>query len=146
MNRRAEGATLIEFCLVLLTFLMFFLGLLDFSRMLFTWNAAGEAARSGARYAAVCAQPGLYTGAVLTKVQALLPEVNAIALEWTPAGCTPATCQGVTLTITDLRFQWIAPIPGSVPPLWDALSANQFSSSLPREAMHQDPNANAICD
>ncbi|HZX28875.1 MAG TPA: TadE family protein [Telluria sp.] len=146
MNRHARGATLIEFCLVLLMFLMVFLGLLDFSRMLFTWNAATEAARAGARYAVVCAQPGSGTGSVLAKMQALLPEVEGVALAWTPAGCTPATCQGLTLTITDLRFRWIAPLPGSVPPLWDAMSVNQFSTYLPREAMHQDPNSAALCD
>ena len=48
-----RGATLIEFALGLLIFLMFLLGVVDFSRMLYTWAAATEATRAGARYAVV---------------------------------------------------------------------------------------------
>jgi Flp pilus assembly protein TadG len=49
-----SGATTIEFALGLLIFLTFTLGIVDFSRMLFTWTAASEVTRYGARYAAVC--------------------------------------------------------------------------------------------
>jgi Flp pilus assembly protein TadG len=47
------GATAVEFALVLIIFLTFVLGITDFSRMLYTWNAANEATRAGARYAVV---------------------------------------------------------------------------------------------
>jgi pilus assembly protein CpaE len=53
-SHHERGATIVEFALALLVFLMFLFGILDFSRMLFTWVAANEAARAGARYAAVC--------------------------------------------------------------------------------------------
>ena len=52
--QRQAGATIIEFSLVLIVFLTFFLGILDLSRMLFSWGAANEATRAGARYAVVC--------------------------------------------------------------------------------------------
>ena len=51
---RQAGSTAVEFALVLLVFLTFLLGITDFSRMLYTWNAATEATRAGARYAVVC--------------------------------------------------------------------------------------------
>jgi Flp pilus assembly protein TadG len=146
MRRPARGATLVEFSLVLLLFLMVLLSLLDFSRMLFTWSAANEAARLGARYAIVCAQPGNYSATVLAKMQVLLPSVQGIDMTWSPNGCTTATCQGLTLKITDLRFQWISPLPGATAPLWTSLSGNGFSTYLPREAMHADPNSSIICD
>jgi hypothetical protein len=43
---------------VLLAFLMFLLGVTDFARMLFAWNAATESTRLGARFAVVCADTG----------------------------------------------------------------------------------------
>ena len=54
MKKPESGSALVEFALALPIFLMFMLGVLDFSRMLFTWNAANEATRAGARYAVVC--------------------------------------------------------------------------------------------
>ena len=54
LRLRQAGATRVEFALVLLIFLAFMLGVVDFSRLLFTWNAAAEVTRAGARYAVVC--------------------------------------------------------------------------------------------
>ena len=71
--RCERGATIIEFALALLVFLMFLFGILDFSRMLFTWVAANEAARAGARYAAVCDDTA-QQAKVLARMQALLPQ------------------------------------------------------------------------
>ena len=45
MRSRQTGATIVEFSLVLMLFLTLFLGILDFARMLWTWNAANEATR-----------------------------------------------------------------------------------------------------
>lgn len=139
---RQSGATAVEFALVLLIFLTFLLGILDFSRMLFTWNAANEATRAGARYAVVC-DDTTKAGQVLAKMQAILPQIQTIALDWTPASCTSATCEGVTLTITGLKYQWISPIAGlaGLP----AIPMPSFSTFLSREIMGQDPNNSAIC-
>jgi Flp pilus assembly protein TadG len=54
MSKKQSGATAVEFALVLIVFLTFFLGITDFARMLFTWGAANEASRNGARFAAIC--------------------------------------------------------------------------------------------
>ena len=37
MKSKQSGSTVVEFALVLIVFLMFFLGITDFARMLFTW-------------------------------------------------------------------------------------------------------------
>lgn len=142
LNHSNVGATTVEFALVLIVFLTFFLGITDFSRMLFTWNAANEATRAGARYAVVCDDTG-YKPQVLAKMQALLPQIGDINLAWSPAGCTSATCEGVTVTITSLNYQWISPIAGSAQ--LAAISMPSFSTYLPREIMRQDPNSAAIC-
>jgi Flp pilus assembly protein TadG len=142
MKRHAHGATTVEFALVLLIFLTFLLGIVDFSRMLFTWSAAGEATRAGARYAVVCDDTGR-KDAVLARMQALLPQVGDISLTWEPAGCTSTSCQGVTVTITSLDYQWISPIAGLARLASRAMPG--FSTYLPREIMRQDPNSAAIC-
>lgn len=143
---RQRGATAVEFALVLLMFLMFTLGIVDFARMLYTYNAATEATRVAARYAAVCAASGMTNHAqVLAKVQSLMPMVQSanLTLTWDPPSCDPTTCVGVRATLSNFTFKWIAPIPGIgglaprlMPPM---------TTYLTREAMRQDPNSDLIC-
>lgn len=141
MKRQMTGATTVEFALGLLVFLMLVLGIVDFARMLFTWSAANEATRAGARYAVVCddtAQQAL----VLARMQALLPQITTVSVAWTPAGCTASTCEGVTVGITGLNYQWISPIVGAAAPL---IPMPSFSTFLPREVMRKDPHSPTIC-
>ena len=70
LKSRQSGATAVEFALVLLIFLTFLLAITDFSRMLYTWNAASEATRAGARYAVVCDNTG-NKAQVLAKMQSI---------------------------------------------------------------------------
>ena len=140
MNARQSGSTSVEFALVFTLFMCFFLGITDFARMLFTWNAANEASRYGARFAAICDDTG-NKAKVLARMQAVLPQIVDINLDWQPAGCTAATCQGVAVTITNLKYQWISPIPGAT---MAAFSLPTFSTYLPREIMKQDAVAAAV--
>ena len=141
MKATERGATTVELAFVLLVFLMFLLSVLDFSRMLFTWNAAAEAARLGARYAVVCATTSSQAQA-LAKMQSLMPEIGGATMTWDPAGCDSSTCEGVTVTITGLNFRWLSPITGLVIPV---RSLPPFSTRFPREMMGQDPNNALIC-
>jgi len=138
MNKKQSGATAVEFALVLIIFLTFFLGITDFARMLFTWGAANEATRNGARFAAICDDTA-NKATVLARMQGMLPQIGDIDLAWDPAGCTPATCEGVTVTITNLNYQWISPIAGSA--ALAPIPMPTFSTYLPREIMKQDPVA-----
>jgi hypothetical protein len=142
-NSRQWGATAVEFALVLLIFLTFLLAITDFSRMLFTWNAAAEATRAGARYAVVCDNT-TRDAQVLAKMQAMLPQIDDIDVVWDPPGCTTGTCEGVTVSIVGLDYQWISPIAGlgiAVSPI----SMPTFQTYLPREIMGTDPNDATIC-
>jgi len=141
MKRQMVGATTVEFALGLLIFLMLLLGILDFARMLFTWSMANEATRAGARYAVVCDDTS-QQALVLAQMQALLPQITAVSVAWTPASCTAATCQGVTVGITGLNYQWISPIVGAAAPL---IPMPSFSTFLPREVMRKDPHSATIC-
>lgn len=141
MKRQMAGATTVEFALGLLVFLMLVLGIVDFARMLFTWSAANEATRAGARYAVVCDDTG-QQALVLARMQALLPQITAVSVAWTPSGCTAATCEGVTVGITGLNYQWISPIVGATAPL---IPMPSFSTFLPREVMRNDPHSPTIC-
>ena len=138
MNKKQSGSTVVEFALVLIIFLTFFLGITDFARMLFTWGAANEATRYGARFAAICDDTG-NKAKVLARMRAVLPQIGDIKLTWDPVGCTAATCQGVMVEITSLNYQWISPIAGRGP--LAAISMPKFSTYLPREIMKQDPVA-----
>jgi hypothetical protein len=140
-KRRQRGATTIELAFVLVTFFMFLLAVLDFSRMLFTWNAATEAARIGARYAVVCASTTNQAQA-LAKMRKMVPEIGGVALAWEPVGCDPGSCEALTVTITGLNFHWLSPVTGVVMPV-RALPA--FSTRFPREMMGQDANNAVIC-
>mgnify|MGYP000915238339 CR=1 FL=1 len=131
-----RGATLIEFALGLLIFLMFLLGVVDFSRLLYTWTAANEATRAGARYAVVCDDLNQKTS-VLQYMKNRLPQITDVKVDW--GNCTTATCQSVTVSIPKdgLKFQWIAPIVGSA--AQTVIDMPGFSTTLTREIMRQDP-------
>jgi Flp pilus assembly protein TadG len=141
MRHAQRGSTIVEFALVLLIFLMFLLGIVDFSRMLFTWNAATEATRAGARYAVVCDSTA-DQAAVLSRMQQMLPQITSASVNWNPAGCTPTSCESVTVSITGMNHNWISPIPGVIAP---TIPSAPFSTTLIREIMRQDPNSPAIC-
>ncbi len=145
VRSRQAGATIVEFALVLLVFLTFLLGITDFGRMLFTWNAAAEASRAGARYAVVCDDTGK-EALVLARMQQLLPQITSITVEWTPAGCGPTTCEGARVKITGLNYHWISPIAGLAS--LAEIPMPTFETYLPREVMRQDANSvfgAAIC-
>jgi Flp pilus assembly protein TadG len=142
VKSRQLGSTAIEFALVLFLFFTFMLGITDFSRMLYSWNAANEATRAGARYAVVCDNTA-DAAQVLTKMQALMPQVQSINLAWDPAGCDAGSCVGVNVTITNLNYQWISPIAGLA--RLAPIAMPSFSTYLTRESMRQDAHSGDMC-
>lgn len=141
MKFRVSGSTAVEFALILVILWMFLFGILDFTRMLFTWGAANEASRDGARYAAICDDTA-NKAKVLLRMQRILPQIQDINLAWSPVGCTVSTCEGVNLTITSLNYQWISPLFGQGP--LAAIAMPTFSTYSPREVMRQDITAASI--
>jgi len=147
MRARQTGATIVEFSLVLMLFLMLFLGILDFARMLWTWNAANEATRWGARVSVVCDRGA---AAVLASMQKFVPQLAAanVQIDWYDAAgnisatCDSTNCAGVNVLITGLNYQWLSPLGFATQA---AIPMPGFSTYLPREIMGQDPNSSAVC-
>ena len=154
MKQKQTGATTVEFALVLVIFLTFFLGILDFSRMLWTWNAASEATRWGARVAVVCDKGA---ARVLASMQKFLPQLTAsnLQIDWydktdaISTTCiakklveTDSVCSAVNIRITGLQYKWLSPIGYG---LRTAITMPGFSTYLPREVMGQDPNSSTVC-
>jgi len=139
---RQGGATAVEFALVLIMFLAVVLGITDFARMLFTWSAANEATRAGARYAAVCDNTA-DAGLVLAKMQAMLPNVTTADIVWDPPGCSPTSCVGVRVGITGLNYNFISPLAGLAQV--GAIPMPTFATYLTREDMRQDAHAATNC-
>ncbi|HJU70880.1 MAG TPA: TadE/TadG family type IV pilus assembly protein [Paucimonas sp.] len=146
-RQKQSGATIVEFALVLTIFLTFFLGILDFARMLWTWNAANEATRWGARVSVVCDKGAT---AVLASMKKFVPQLTAanVKIDWydatgsVSATCDHTNCAGVSVQIINLDYQWISPIGfGNHAPI----PMPGFSTYLPREVMGQDPNSAAVC-
>lgn len=134
MKTRQNGSTTVEYALVLLSYLIFTIGLMDFARLLYTWNAANEATRAGARYAVVCADPSS-NARILAKMQGLMPQITSTSINvvWSPAGCDASNCEGVTVSLTGMNFSWIVPFTGALAkPL---MVTPGFSTYLPREMM-----------
>ena len=146
-HKGQQGATTIEFALVLMFYLTFLLGVLHMSRLLWTWNAASEATRWGARVAVVCDRGA---SAVLARMKTYLPQLTDanVVVEWydgagnVSPSCTFANCQGVNVRIVNLNYQWLAPLGFSRIAPWPMPS---FSTYLPREIMGQDPGSASIC-
>lgn len=146
-NKKQTGATMVEFALVLIVFLTFLLGIIDFSRMLWTWNAANEATRWGARTSVVCNKDA---PVVLSNMQKFLPQLTAsnVEIDWYGAdgninnACTPSNCAGVSVRIVNLNYQWISPVGFSN---YGSIPMPGFSTYLPRESMGQDIDSPDIC-
>ncbi|MDT4879376.1 hypothetical protein FQZ97_1150470 [compost metagenome] len=114
------------------------IGIVEFSRVLFYWNTAGEATRLGARVAAVC---DYKANGIYSQMKQLLPILSTDNIQVTyepsfPTKCDPdaatarSTCESVTVRIVGLKVDTVIPIvPVSVtmPP---------FTTTLPRESMN----------
>lgn len=143
------GATAVEFALGLIIFLSFFLAVVDFSRMLWTWNAAGEATRWGARLAAIC---GKDSPIVLERMRVLLPQLQAgqVVVDWydrygvnnSCTGAGDAGCRGLHLQLSGMAYSWISPVGWSAGQL---MPMPGFSTFLPVESMGRDPGSAGVC-
>ena len=143
---------------MLMLFLMFFLGIVDFARMLWTWGAANEATRLGARIAVVCDNTFAMKNLVVSRMQTYLPQLTStnVSLEWfgvsgsVSGTCTntlgtplASQCIGVRVSITGLNYQWISPL--YFANYTGTITMPSFATYLPVEIMGQDPNSSSVC-
>ncbi|CAI08212.1 hypothetical protein ebA3709 [Aromatoleum aromaticum EbN1] len=139
-RKRQGGVAAVEFAVVAALFFTLLIGIMEFGRMLWTWNAAAEATRLGARLAVVCDKED--APIVETRMRQMLPSFAAATitidyLDPPNASCDAATCKSVLVRLSDYTHQTIIPfIPLAVP-----LPA--FQTTLPRESMSS--SGNPVC-
>lgn len=129
---RQTGVAAIEFALISAAFFTLLIGIMEMGRLLWTWNAAVEATRMGARVAAVCS---MNNSEILARMTTMLPTLSSsnVTVSYIDPGnvsCTVNTCKEVSVSLHDYQHQTIIPfVPMSVtlPP---------FQTTLPREYMN----------
>lgn len=106
---RQKGAAAVEFALIAILFFSLLLGILEFGRVLFTYNSAVEATRYGARVAVVC---DIGSTAVVSRMQLILPAIATanVAVNYEPTACIQATCQRVKVKIQGLSVTPLIPV------------------------------------
>jgi Flp pilus assembly protein TadG len=123
----------VELAVVCVLFITVLLGVMEMSRLLWTWNAAAEATRLGARLAVVCDKNDPI---IKTRMEQMLPALDPsnILIEYLDPGqainsCTPATCKSVRVTLSGYTHVPIIPfVPMSI-------SIPPFQTTLPKEYM-----------
>lgn len=132
-SRRQAGVAAVEFAIVAAVFFMILIGAMEMGRLLWTWNAAAEATRLGARMAVVC---DINEPAIKTRMRERLPALQDanVTIAYLPAGCSDATCQSVQVTLSGYTHAPIIPyVPLSIP-------IQSFQTTLPREFMQSAGN------
>lgn len=133
---------MVEFAIVAVVFFMLLLGIMDFGRMLFQWNAAAEATRWGARVAVVCDHDSNQIRALMKRIMPELTDANILITYYNPEGspsasCDKSTCKGVEVRLSNFSFTPISPLMNfgltAVPP---------FATYLVRESMETRNAAN----
>lgn len=144
-RQRQRGTTSVEFALVGTVLFMVLFGLIEFGRLLFTWNVLDEATRRAARLAVVC--PVTAAGQAFAKDAGafggtMLPNFTAanIVLSYLQEdGVTPATSTADTYyvrsSITGYQHQMLIPF-------FDiTLDSLGFETTLPAESLGVHPAA-----
>jgi Flp pilus assembly protein TadG len=136
-----RGIAAVEFAIVGGLLCTLLLGVMEMGRLLFTWNAAVEATRFGARLAVVCDMNG---SNIKTRMISRLPTLTTtnITISYLnpPAAvnsCTAATCKAVRVSLTGYTHTTIMPFV----PLTLTLPA--FSTTLRKEFMSS--TSNEVC-
>jgi Flp pilus assembly protein TadG len=148
VSSRHSGATMVEFAIVAAVFISLLLAITDFGRLLFTWNAAAEVTRRGARIAVVCDQ--LIPDQVRDRMRTIMPQLtnaNIVIKYYDPIGsesnCDINTCKAVSVSLTGVTFDPISPF---LP--FGLIAVPDFRTYLLRESM-EDINAagdqNPVC-
>ena len=146
MKRRSHpssqrGVAAVEFALICGLLCTLLLGVMEMGRLLWTWNAAVEATRFGARLAVVCDKDDSH---IKTRMISRLPSLQnsniTISYLNPPAAvntCTAATCKAVKVSLTGYTHTTIIPFV----PL--TLTLPPFGTTLRKEFMSS--TSNEVC-
>jgi Flp pilus assembly protein TadG len=141
-----KGAAAVEFALIGIVFFTLLLGIIEFGRLLFTWNSVAEATRWGARVAVVCDKDDPAIKERMRRVAGLLTDGNITVRYLNPPNavntCDKTNCKSVEVSVSGATFTPLIPFLGltlTIPP---------FTTALPRESMESINGAgelNPIC-
>lgn len=148
MKRSQAGSGIVEFALVAVLFLTVLLAIMDFGRILFTWNSVAEATRLGARISVVCDKNAERVGQGMQKLVPAIDPATHLEIDWYDQdgindSCNIDECIGVAVRVKNLTIQPVSPL------AWigfSSLTVPGFSTYLPREIMGQDPDSDTVCD
>jgi Flp pilus assembly protein TadG len=141
---KQQGTAAVEFGLVAIVFFILLLGVVEMGRVLFTWNAAVEATRYGARVATVC---DIDDTAVVDRMRRIMPNLTTgnINVEYQPTGCTKdgagntTSCRWVKVSIEGFSVTTHIPVVSAL------LNLPPFTTTLPRESLDSAGGTNPIC-
>ncbi len=137
---RQQGAAAVEFALIASLLFMLLFGLIEMGRLLWSWNAAVEATRYGARLAVVCdltsSSQSLIKTKMITRLAVLASSNIVITYSPTTGGvaCTASTCTSVNVALTGYTYKTMIPFV----PL--SLTLPGFGTTLRKEAMNSTNN------
>jgi hypothetical protein len=135
-HSRQRGVAAVEFAIVSSLLFTVLFGVMEMGRLLWTWNAAVEATRYGARLAVVCDKNDSH---IKSRMIGRLPSLASgnIVVSYLPDACTADTCTQVTVSLTGYTHDTIIPFV----PL--SLTLQPFSTTLRKEFMSS--TANEVC-
>lgn len=139
--KHQAGVAAVEFAIVALVFFTLLIGIMEMGRLLWTWNAAVEATRLGARLAVVCS---MNDGAIATRMRGMLPalavtniDIDYLNPPFADNTCTVENCKAVRVSLTGYTHVTVIPlVPLSLP-------IPQFQTTLTREGMNS--TGNPVC-
>jgi Flp pilus assembly pilin Flp len=131
---RQNGAAAVEFALVAMLFFAILIGILEFGRVLFTWNSAAEATRRGARIAVVTTPASATIKAEMRKI---MPDLQDNQIEVLYDGvedvCVSNLCDYVTVSVGQPQPYTINPL--LLPVGVVTIQIPPFTTTLTRESL-----------
>ena len=142
LRRDQDGVAAVEFAVIATVFFAVLFGIMEMGWLLWTWNAAAEATRFGARLAVVCSMDDQ---GIKDRIRIRLPGLtdSQIDIDYlnppnAENSCTADTCKEVRVRLEGKVHQ---PLTGLFPL---SVTLPPFQTTLPREFMNS--TGNAICN
>jgi Flp pilus assembly protein TadG len=142
LRQRQHGVAAVEFAIVAMLFFMLLFGAIEMARLLWTWNAAAEATRLGARMAVVC---DIGDSTIVDRMRSRLPALTPshVTIDYlnpgsAPNTCSAANCKAVRVTLAGYSHVPIIPFTALSIPI------PSFQTTLPKEFMQSA--GNPVCN
>jgi Flp pilus assembly protein TadG len=133
---RQRGAVAVETALAMAIFVLLVILVVEFGRLMYTWVAAGEAARLGARVAVVC---DTGSPAPRQRMVSLLPALRSARID------VDYTATHAVVTVSELVVRTAIPVQGLLEAGFGssnvAFYLPSIRASLPTEALSSADNA-----